>query len=319
MTGRLGAAIIVAAFLPVHCLAQEADAGSAAVQSPTQDVTISFNLPGEGSKWTPVDLSQGLPLVPVEIAGQPSCALIDTTASRTIVDLDLVRIAGLETVSSDLEFSLNGSAQDRVRRVLDVPVSAPGQFELRANLAGADLPGIACADGGEVGLVLGGDLLEWLAFAIHPQRGRIVFAGSGGINPTSDRFVRIEWKDGLVVGTIDKQPVLLEVATASAAPLYVYEDAFESVFPGSEIEQLGEGGKLGRPSAEIAIGDITATAPAIRVARTGDGAEEHRADARIGFGLIEYFVTVFDRGAGRILIRVPDLPESANGPEPSDD
>lgn len=314
MAGRLKAAIIAAAFLSAPCLAQEPDSGSAAVKSPKQNITISFQRPETGARWTPLDLTQGLPLVPIEIGDQPSCALIDTAANRTIVDLDLARSAGHETVSSDLDFTLNGSEQDGVRRVLDVSVSAPGQFEFRADLPGADLPGISCAGSGEIGLVLGGDLLEWLAFAINPQSSRIVFAKSGGINPTSDRFVRIEWKDGLVVGTIDKEPVLAEVATASAAPLYVYEDAFERVFPGREAEQLGEAGKLGLPSAEVAIGDVTATAPAIRASGSDD-----RADARIGYGLFEHFITVFDKGAGSILIRVPDLPESADGPETSDD
>lgn len=310
MPSLLGAALAITAW-PAAAQSETESPGA----SPTeQTVTITFRRAEGGSKWSRVDTTQGIPLVPIEVAGVPSCAILDTAGDKTIVDLDLARRAGLEMADTAFEAKVNGKIQPEVKRARNVPVHVPGQFEFRADLPVTTLPEMPCAGGGRAGVIFGTEFLNLLAFAIDPKSGRIAFSSSGGMNPTGDRWIKLAWKDGIVVGTIDLEPLFLEVSTTSAGSAYVEPQAFARVFPGRAPEPLAtEGGGLlsGVPFAKLTLGGMSVEVPVVRRAEDDDG----KADGRVGFLIFRPFMTIFDRGANRIMLRIPDLPGSENNAE----
>jgi hypothetical protein len=295
--------------LASQALAQEAQAGG---EPASEDIQQRFELTfaiDPNDPWSPIDLSRGTPLVPVVISGEATCAAIDPTLAVSVIDADIARAAGLELAKTDNVVSMIEGGELPINLALGADISVTGQFELKGTIPAIDLPDVDCLSGEKIGMVIGGKLVGSLAFIIDPRRSQIVFVPSGKVNITAERSARLDWRDGIIIGTINQVPVQLEVALGSIEPVSVYEGAFERIFPGREPEPLsgsvkpGSQGepKLGIPSAEIEFGPLSVSEAVLLM--PGDS---KRADARVSYAAFRQFSTVFDKGAGTITILLPN-------------
>ncbi|MEM6858841.1 MAG: hypothetical protein AAF559_13325 [Pseudomonadota bacterium] len=277
-----------------------------------ETLTISFKKRGVDGievKWLDLDTSLGIPLFEVNVAGQALCAGLGTTTARSLIDSAALTAMGLQSEASQQVLTLDG-ADGLVQRTDVLSVEVPDQFSFQSTLRATQLPDAACRSGEKLSFVLGRDVLDSVAFAIDPKGRRILFGPSGSINPTSDRFARIEWKDGLIVATLADSAVLLDLALLSRPVVTLEASHFPRVFPDQAIETLndkqGSKGRKGIDTSKLSMGPLTLDAAVLLGADNDDA-----ADGSVGFTVFSFFPTIFDAGKDQILIRVPDLPAEA--------
>lgn len=277
----------------------------------TQTVTVSLLHKKPNATWSEIDISRGAPLMRFKVNGQNVCGVIDTGADRTTIDLDFARAQGLIVAARDRGVMTSGGIVIS-SRVLDVPVEVEGQFQFEAELVGVDFPDYACPLGGSLTFALGMDILSHMAVAIDGERKRVLFLDSGSITPRGDTWQQIEWRDGLVSGTLNSIPAQLRVDTGSSFLALVPANRFDSHFPEAELKALDPSvgaGKVDEPDVgitdiEVRVGDLTVKSEIKRIA-----ADEGPEDANLGFPFFIWTFTIFDAGQNLIAMKLPEVPK----------
>ena len=122
---RLGVLLAALAGAPVLAAAATPDPAA----PPPRSMSFSLRaVPAESRGPLPYELVRGLIVFKMAVNGKEALAILDTGASRSIVDLNFALANGL-AVSSETQTGTTPNGTITVRLVDNVSIALPGQFE----------------------------------------------------------------------------------------------------------------------------------------------------------------------------------------------
>lgn len=285
------------------------------VPKSTRSATVTFRHDASRLNFLPMDTARGVPLIPVEVNGERVCALIDTGAERSVIDLEYARSRGLEIVDYQEEARSISGSRLQVSRALSVEVEVPGQFGYRLDHFAIALPNYTCPGGLDLRFVMGFDFLQKMAVVIDIDRKKIGFLPGGAMKIDGPSVTKLEWNENLLTGWIKGKPARFKLDTGSASALAVGVSHWENYFADSPLvsfpNSIDAGGRKsenrGVREVEFGIGNIKSVGDVQRVADEVTGAE-----AYLGFSFFSKGVVILDASQKTVTIAV------RNEADPSD-
>jgi len=268
----------------------------------------------------PYETSRGLIFVRGNVAGREVWVLIDTGASRTIVDAGLARAAGLATEAATASLA-TPSGPLAAQRVRNLRLGFPGRMDARLPLAlSADLGPVSAMLGRRVEAVLGWDILARVAMLVDPAGATLEFGESGMLSPPAGAASVPLSTRGRIPVRVGKENVSLLVDLGSNHNVGLCADAWARLAPeGAATRPIEVGHGQGRREArragvlpQVIMGHATFrnVSTAIEPGRPEEG------DGHVGLGLLSGLVFMLDAGAGRMWF----LPaQRTASPRPSQD
>lgn len=273
-----------------HGVSMEAvqDVGDARSGKPVA-LTIRFFGKSEQGGPAPYELANDRMVVKARVAGRAVWALLDNQAERSLIDARFASDAGfrIDPPSGTVKTSFGEIPK---RRVSDVPILIPGQFEMRAPaIAAADLKLLSQAVGREISYVIGGDMFGLFALLIDPGKGTFQIE-RGGSAKVSDALLPIPLREGSgrFEATINGKPVTLAIDLGSRAALRLSAEAWTRIAPqiaGAHPTMTGTARATG-----VTIGPVTGTDVDVEI---GPLLGE-QADGVVGMGFLKRYLVVLD-------------------------
>lgn len=288
--------------------------------APPMTVTLRFAEPAKRSP-TPYEAVNRLIIFKANVAGRDVWALLDTGAGSSLIDLAFARDAGLSVGAPEGTINTPTGSLPK-RRVSDVPVVIPGQWEARAPaLAAIDLKPTSDMVGRKIDFVLGANFLSPLAVLIDPGRSTFQMGPSGAVK-MSPGFPSAPLQNGKshVEVMIGGRPAVVAIDTGFTGALTLTPAAWARI--GSKDAKLrsgavvhGEGERYMVDIAEapeVVLGPMRSRNVDVQIRPLPP---EH-ADGLLGMGFLDRYFFVLDQGAGKLWL-APRLP-SAVKPQPAE-
>lgn len=216
------------------------------------------------------------------LAGRDVWAMLDTGASYSLMDVELARGAGL-TIGSEQKPIKTPRGEMMMRRVSDVSILIPGQFEAGYSmLAAVDMGAASAVIGRKIEFVLGLDFLSALVLVVDPSKRTFQFAPSGAFKaPPGVRTISLQNGKPQIEVTIGNEKALVNIDTGYNGQLDLTPAAWarmvsKDASTGTAISSGAEGQSYAKKTVllpEIEIGSIKMTDVLVgeSPARSGDG------------------------------------------------
>jgi predicted aspartyl protease len=266
--------------------------------------TFKFNarfVPKEQRAPVVYESPTGAILFRAKIADREVWAMLDTGASYSLMDIELARAAGL-TIGSEEKPIKTSRGEMMMRRVSDVSILIPGQFEARYSpLAAVDMSAVSAVIGRKIEFVLGPDFLSAMVLAVDPSKRTFQLAPSGAFKaPPGSKTITLQ--NGKIEVTIGNEKALVKIDTGYNGQLNLTPTAWERIVPkdaatGTAIHTGAEGRSYAKKAVllpEIEIGSIRMTD--VLVSEWPDRPE----DGVLGTGLLGKFRFALDIKMGML-------------------
>ncbi len=153
---------------------------------------LAFTDGATWSGWAPLEPRTAIPIIDMTVNGAPVRALVDSGAQRSVIDEALATRLGLEGGFSMPMIAVGVSGGARVGRTVRI-TAALGDLALNGlTVAELDLTPLHGAGAGEIGLVLGQDLLRELVLDLDLAERRLALRAAGetvaGARPVQTRL-----------------------------------------------------------------------------------------------------------------------------------
>ncbi len=323
------AALLLAGFLAAQAVPPSTDGKSAAESKPTpQPDRISYKgnfTPKEHRASIPYELVNGYVLFKIKVAGREVWALLDTGATRSIVDTGLAKAAGLSvTPAVGTIRTATGVAVPKLR-VSNVSLSIDKQLDLQAEaLGGMDLTTVSQTIGRKVEFVLGADLIAATTLRLDPGQKTFDLFPPGAFRPPPNfPFVPLTYDQKTIRLEIrvDEQPVQVTLDTGSSVPLSLEPQAWTRLAPaGAKLRPgttVGADGQVHIADygvvSSIRIGPVRSSDVRTKVAPLFAD-----ADGSIGIPALSRFFLVIDVRSGKLWLapRLSAAPAATAAPVP---
>jgi predicted aspartyl protease len=304
--------VAMAAHLPLLLLAVLAlqDGADPAPAPATEPVTATKGtgrfVPKDQRAPVAYETTNGLILFKASVAGREVWANLDTGATRTLIDIELARAAGLGLAPAK-ETINTPHGQVAMQRLTDeVSILVPGQIETRhPGLAAVDMTEASKIFGRKIELVIGQDFLKPLAILIDPSRKSFQFAPSGAFRPPPGAIevsLLAEQPPRIEV-TVGEEKTIVTIDTGSMGNLALTSEAWKRIVPknaatGTSISTGAEGQSHASPSVvlpEIRIGSLTLHDVLVRESPKSSGEA-----GLLGMGILGKFRLVLDIKQGKL-------------------
>ena len=135
-------------------------------------------------------------------------ALLDNGADRTLIELETARAMGLKLDTAKGQVYGAGGGSLTSQWVEGVPVSIPGQFTARMPMLGLDMRAASKILGHRIELVIGADMLMYMALKIDPFTRQFHLTHTGRMDGVAGhRAIAMRGKRALVEMRIEGKPV----------------------------------------------------------------------------------------------------------------
>ncbi len=269
-----------------------------------QDVKLSL----AQKEWapTPIDLLRGGIFFKGNVAGKEVWVLLDNGAEQTFIDVNLARSLGLKTNDSHGRVrTANGTSIQSV--VQNVPFSIPRQLTFQAHMAGVDLSRFSAEIGRPVGVILGREYFNKLAFYVDTENMKIYIRNSGSINPKIGKDVaEISLNDNNSISmNINGKPATVYVDLGNNGALSISQEDWGDYIPvnsnsRSSVAVDASGEKFLTKevnSVNVEIGTVKGSMPARVSKRKFSG-----VNGFLGSAFFTRFNSLFDYSAKRIVL-----------------
>lgn len=301
---------IVSSILSAAALAAQPPAASGdAPQDSIVHVTARF-APSEQRRPLAYEGPEGLIIFRATVAGRDAWVLLDTGATRSIVDSTLAGAAGLriDTASRPLVTPTGTLAAGRVE---NLSFLVADQMEARLSSANAaDLGHLSSIMGRPIGAVLGWDVLSDLVIHVDPGRRTITLARSGEITAPAGAgsvpFSRLSRQVSIRVGP---HILSLFVDLGANAVIRLGPEAWAQVAPpgaetrpGRSMHAQGDVHAIQRGRLpEVGLGPVTLRNVPVTI---GPLLPAH-GDGLLGMGFFRRLVFLIDARQGRLWFLPP--------------
>lgn len=285
--------------------------------APQADGKVKFNLrfvPKEQRAPVAYESPTGGILFRANIAGRDVWAMLDTGASYSLMDIELARSAGL-TIGSEEKPIKTSRGEMMMRRVSDVSILIPGQFEARYSpLAAVDMGAASAVLGRKIEFVLGPDFLSALVLSVDPSKRTFQLAPSGAFKaPPGSKTISLQNGKPQIEVMIGNEKALVKIDTGYDGQLNLTPAAWERIVPkdaatGTAINSGAEGRTYANKTVllpEIEIGSIRMTDVLV-----GEWPERPE-DGVLGMGLLGKFRFALDMKMGTLWL-ASSTPPSAS-------
>lgn len=268
--------------------------------------TLSFEPRTEKLTSTVYDDEKGVITFKVVINGREVWALLDTGTTGTLVDTGLALELGLETVDLE-EIVQAATGKLKRKKALGTELSVPGQFEATADFNATDLSGVSRALQKDIGILIGRDILNSIAFYLDTRKNRVLFIPSGALKYKKETAISINLDKGLFKGKINGNDANIGVDLGARGFLNIskevwknYIDKDTETFTTKTIDATGNSyNSIYVKNAELMIGKISGKIAAKRSIIPTKG-----IDAYIGYQFFKGQLVLFDYMADEIVIFV---------------
>lgn len=181
-------------------------------------------------------IEANLILFRAKIGDEEICALLDTGASHSFLNLSLADRLELDTNASLGQTKTLGEPGSAFV-TSSVRVEVPSQVVIEGRMLATEFPDIDCSADLKLTFVFGRDLLEDISILIDNPKGQIAFLPEGGFDPGEARHLHIDWVDGQIDIQIEDKAVRAELDTGLNVPLLVGESVFREYFAGKPLRK----------------------------------------------------------------------------------
>ena len=265
--------------------------------------TIQF-LHKNSVKYLDVDDERGVLIIPININGRHTNALLDTGMTGSTVDIELANELGAKKCENQGEIRTSFSYV-RNYTVSELTIEVENQWRILSKFNGQDLSPLSNALGKPIGFVIGLDILGSMSFLVDAKNKKIAFAKSGSISSKQIPLAKLSIENGYVNGFVNSKKARAEIDLGSNNELLVYRSSWNYLFEGKNpivIGNLidGSGANVearGLKDISMSFGGIDRFVDAKVILL-----DEKNADVLIGYEFFSERRTIFDYPAGEILI-----------------
>jgi hypothetical protein len=286
----------------------------AGVMATTVQAQPAEAVPPGSTPWIPFELANGRQIyLPVKVNGQPVMALLDSGASRSIIDLGFAKALGLTPHGQTKITGSNGVQTGGDVDHVEVVIGNLNEHDFP--LTALDLRPMAQQSQHPIPYVIGDDMFDDIAVDIDFAHRRLRFRQPGpDIKPAGAVEIPLTREQGRILAPVSvegRSPILAEIDLGDAGAITLSPAYAKSLLAGraaTKQTHIGIGGvRLSTLATlkSLMFGGRTATDVPVQVPETWLDAAP-LTQARLGVQVLKAFHVVFDLPEKRLYVAVDD-------------